>query len=58
MTEEENLKKEIGTILDACIKNKCSCDIVLKDISTCKKRPQNIFEWEQTVMEMVSKYYD
>lgn len=47
------LKKEIGNILDACRRHQCSCDIVLKDISTCGKRPQNIFEWEKTVMEMV-----
>jgi hypothetical protein len=26
---------------------------VLKDISTCAKRPQNLFEWEQVVMDMV-----
>lgn len=50
------LRKEIGTILDACKRNNCSCDIVLKDISSCHRRPQNIFEWEQTVMEMVRNY--
>ena len=54
--DKENLKKEIGDILDACKRNSCSCDIVLKDISTCCKRPQNIFEWEQTVMDMVRNY--
>ncbi len=47
------LRKEIGTILDACARNGCSCDITLKDISTCCGRPQNIFEWEKIVMEMV-----
>jgi hypothetical protein len=47
------LRKEIKTILDACGRNHCSCDLVLKDISTCNGRPQNIFEWEQIVMEMV-----
>lgn len=54
--DKENLKKEIITILDACKKNNCNCDIVLKDISTCCKRPQNIFEWEQIVMDMVKNY--
>ncbi len=52
----ENLRKEVGRILDACKRNNCSCDIVLKDISTCCKRPENIFEWEQTVMELVNNY--
>jgi hypothetical protein len=50
----EALRKEIGTILDACTKNGCSCDIVLKDISTCCGRPENIFAWEQIVMEMIT----
>lgn len=51
--DKDNLRKEIKTILDACKRYNCSCEIVLKDISTCGKRPENIFEWEQTVMDMV-----
>jgi hypothetical protein len=54
--DKDNLKKEIGTILDACKRNNCSVDIVLKDISTCCNRPENIFEWEKTVMELVKSY--
>jgi hypothetical protein len=54
--DEENLKKELNNILDACKKNNCSCDIVLKDISTCHKRPENIFNWEKIAMDMVSNY--
>jgi len=56
MLNKESLRKEIGRILDACKRNNCSCDIVLKDISSCHRRPLNIFEWEQTVMEMVRNY--
>lgn len=51
--DRANLKQEIRSILDACSRNGCSCELVLKDISTCCGRPQNIFEWEQTVMELV-----
>ena len=47
------LRKELGTILDACKRNGCPCDIVLKDISTCNGRPGNLFEWERIAMEMV-----
>lgn len=47
------LRKELGTILDACKRNGCPCDIVLKDISTCNGRPENLFEWERIAMEMV-----
>ncbi len=52
----DNLKKEIGTILSSCKKNNCSCDIVLKDISSCNNRPENIFTWEKVVMDMVKNY--
>lgn len=47
------LRSEIGRILNACSRNGCSCDLVLKDISTCKYNLQNIVQWEKTVMEMV-----
>ncbi len=56
LLDKENLRKELKMILDAVKRNGCSCDIVLKDISTCCKRPQNIFEWEQTAMELVRNY--
>lgn len=56
MLDKENLKKEIQSILNACKINNCNCDIVLKDISTCHKRPENIFEWEKIVMELVKNY--
>lgn len=54
--DKAELKKEIGKILAACKRNSCSVDITLKDISTCAFRPQNIFEWEQIVMDMVKSY--
>jgi len=54
--DKDNLKSELREILSACKKNNCSCDIVLKDISTCNHRPENIFEWEQIAMDMVKCY--
>jgi len=51
--DKDNLRKEIKAILSACKEHGCSCDIVLKDISTCHRRPENIFEWEKTVMELI-----
>lgn len=47
------VRREITEILDACYRNGCSCDIVLKDISTVGHRSENLRLWEQTVMEMV-----
>ncbi|MCD6321679.1 MAG: hypothetical protein J7L77_01515 [Clostridiales bacterium] len=54
--DKDDLRREIKEILDACKRNNCSCDIVLKDISSCNGKPENIFEWEQIVMEMVRGY--
>ena len=48
--------KEITSVLTACKKNNCTCEFVLKDISTCSSRPENIFEWEKTVMETVMEF--
>lgn len=56
MLDTEALEKEIGKILRACKNNGCSCDIVLKDISSCHQRPENIFLWEKTVMNMVKSW--
>ena len=54
--DEKELRKELGEILEACKRNGCSCDIVLKDISTCNQNPKNIFEWERIAMEMVQNF--
>ena len=50
------VRKEIEQIMDACYKNGCSFDIVLKDISTVGHNPDNLKRWEQTVMEVVRTY--
>ena len=56
MLDKNNLRAELTEILTACKNNGCSCDIVLKDISTCLHRPENIFEWEQVAMEMARSF--
>lgn len=52
----DTLKKEIAVILEACKRNNVNVELTLKDISTCGHRPENIFLWEKTVMEMVENY--
>ncbi len=52
-TDPQELRKEMSRILSAVERHGCSCDIVLKDISTCNNRPENLFEWEKIVMDMV-----
>ncbi|MGI6017695.1 MAG: hypothetical protein ACOX8M_02640 [Marvinbryantia sp.] len=51
---EKIIQNEIGQILRAAEKNGCSCEIVLKDISTVKYNPQNLIRWEKVVMNMLS----
>ncbi|MDC7233907.1 MAG: hypothetical protein PQJ58_11810, partial [Spirochaetales bacterium] len=54
--DTDNLKKELGTILEACRKNRCHADLVLKDISTICHNPENLIEWEKTAMEMAARF--
>ena len=51
--DENALRKEIGRTLAAVKRNGCSCDIVLKDISSAGYDVKNLIRWEQIVMEMV-----
>lgn len=54
--DEDALRKEIGHTLDAVKRNGCSCDIVLKDISSSGHDVNNLIRWEQIVMEMVKSW--
>ena len=51
--DEDALRKEISRTLAACKRNGCSCDIVLKDISSAGYKLDNLVRWEKTVMELV-----
>ncbi len=53
---EEALTREIDKTLAAVKRNQCSCDIVLKDISTVGGNIQNLIRWEQIVMERVRNF--
>lgn len=54
--DEEAARAELVRIVSACKRNGCSCDIVLKDISTVSNRPENLFKWEKIAMEVVNSY--
>ena len=54
--DEDTLKKEIGRTLAAVKRNGCSCDIVLKDISSAGHDVNNLVRWEKIVMEMVKNF--
>lgn len=54
--DEELVRKELSHAIDACYRNGCSFDMVLKDISTVSYNPQNLIRWEQIAMELVKNY--
>lgn len=49
----ELIRKEIRTILDACRKNGCPCELLLKDISTTGKNLENLIVWNRIAKEEI-----
>lgn len=47
------IQKELAHLLGACSKNNCSCELILKDISTIGHNPENLANWEKCAMSMV-----
>ena len=54
--DPEHVRAELRTIVAAARRNRCSCEIILKDISTVGGRMENLSEWEQIAMEEVERY--
>jgi len=54
--DEEAIRNEINAVVNASKRNNCAFDIVLKDISTVEKKPQNLIRWAQIAMEIVTNY--
>lgn len=51
------IRRETAETIEACLKNNCSYEFVLKDISTVSYRPENLMIWEKTVQETIDRYY-
>ena len=51
--DENEVKKELRTILNACTRSGCNFELVLKDVSTVAYHPENLFRWEKIAMEMI-----
>lgn len=51
--DEAVVRKELQNIVDACTRNNCSFEIVLKDVSTVSYHPENLQKWERIAMELV-----
>lgn len=54
--DEDAVRQTIKRTFDACKRNGCSVDIVLKDISTVSHNEQNLIRFEQIAMELVRGY--
>jgi hypothetical protein len=54
---EEALRAEITETVEACIKNQCPYEFVLKDISTISRKPENLFNWVKTTNQVLDNYY-
>lgn len=53
--DEEAVRKDLKYILDNT--KDCDFEIILKDISTVRYRPQNLWRWCEIADEMVNHYY-
>ncbi len=53
--DADAVRKEIRNVLDACKRNNTQCEFILKDISSVSSRPQNLIDWERTVMSEIDK---
>jgi len=43
--DEQAVKKELKSLTDACYKNNCAFELVLKDISSVGGNPENLTKW-------------
>lgn len=51
--DEAVIRGELSALVSAARRFGCSCDIVLKDISTVCRNPRNLEVWERIAMELV-----
>jgi len=56
-TSPEVVRRETAQTAEACIKNGCPCEFVLKDISTVSYNPENLIIWAKTVSDTLDEFY-
>ena len=48
-------RPDLRATLDACAKNGCPLEFILKDISTVRYQPQRLWEWERIARRVVEE---
>ena len=52
--DDETVRKELMRIKAACARNNCPLELILKDVSTVKYKPQRLFRWAEIAMEVAA----
>lgn len=55
--DPQPVQKEIKHVLEVCKRTNTPCEIILKDISTVKNRPENLSKWMQTVNNVIDSNF-
>ncbi len=55
--DAEAVRRETIETVEICMRNGCPYELVLKDISSVSRRPQNLIAWNQTVQQVLDEYY-
>lgn len=55
--DKQAIEREITETIEACHKNNCAYEFVLKDISTVGNKPANLIEWNQITQSVIDRYY-
>lgn len=50
--EPEHIRAHLQASVDACRRHGCPLELILKDISTVRGRPERLFEWARIAMEV------
>lgn len=50
--ESEAIRTHLEASVDACKRHGCPLELILKDISTVRGRPERLFEWARIAMEV------
>jgi len=53
--DEDVIRKDLRETLEICKRYNCPVELILKDISTVKYKPERLWRWAQIAMEEVNK---